>query len=406
MSRFLAYTSPARGHLYPMVATLLELHRRGHEVHVRTLASELAVLREAGLHAEAVDPAIEHTPLETWRATTPEEGLALALRTFAQRAVHEVPDLAAAITQVQPDALLVDITTAGAAAVAEAENIPWARSIPLFQHFSMGPEPAREVTMVPFGIAPAGIDVLNVPRTGLGLPPLAGAEDLWRAPLHLYFTAPPFEDPSLPFPHSFRLVGPGLWEPPTEAPAWLDEIDRPMVLVSVSSEFQRDDALVEAVIEAMRAEDVEVVVTTAAHDPGRFRPPPNARLTTWLSHGPMLARSAVTVCHGGMGITQKAFAAGVPVCVVPFGRDQFEVAGRVMATGAGTVVMPDALHPTTLRSAIHEAMTMSSGARAIADGFARAGGPAAAADALESIARTIDAPVAAGRRPGERVSAS
>ena len=30
-----------------------------------------------------------------------------------------------------------------------------------------------------------------------------------------------------------------------------------------------------------------------------------------------------------MGITQKALAAGVPVCAVPFGRDQFEVARRV-----------------------------------------------------------------------------
>ena len=385
MSRFLAYTSPARGHLYPMVATLLELHRRGHEVHVRTLASEVAVLREAGLDAEAIDPAIEHTPLETWRATTPEEGLALALATFSRRAVHEVPDLTAAIGRVQPDALLIDITTPGAAAVAEAEGIPWARSIPLFQHFSMGPEPATEVTLVPFGIAPAGIDVLNEPRRRLGLPPLSGPDEVWRAPVHLYYTSPPFEDPGLTFPPSFRLVGPGLWEPPAEAPAWLDEIDRPMVLVSVSSEFQRDDALVEAVLEAMRTEAVEVVVTTAAHEPGRFRPPANARLTSWLSHGPMLRKAAVTVCHGGMGITQKSLAAGVPVCVVPFGRDQFEVAGRVVATAAGTVVMPDALDPATLRSAVREAMTMSNGAQAVASGFALAGGSAAAADALESL---------------------
>jgi hypothetical protein len=122
-----------------MVATLLELYRRGHDVHVRTLASEVAVLREVGLNAEAIDPAIEHTPLETWRATTPEEGLALALATFSRRAVHEVPDLTAGIGQVQPDALIIDITTPGAAAVAEAEGIPWARTIPLFQRFSMVP---------------------------------------------------------------------------------------------------------------------------------------------------------------------------------------------------------------------------------------------------------------------------
>jgi UDP:flavonoid glycosyltransferase YjiC (YdhE family) len=35
MARFLAYTSPARGHLYPITPTLLELAGRGHDVHVR-----------------------------------------------------------------------------------------------------------------------------------------------------------------------------------------------------------------------------------------------------------------------------------------------------------------------------------------------------------------------------------
>jgi UDP:flavonoid glycosyltransferase YjiC (YdhE family) len=42
------------------------------------------------------------------------------------------------------------------------------------------------------------------------------------------------------------------------------------------------------------------------------------------------------VTHGGMGATQKALAPGVPVCVVPFGRDQPEVARRVEVAGAAT----------------------------------------------------------------------
>jgi hypothetical protein len=37
--KVLAYTSPARGHLYPIVPILLELQRRGHEIALRTLAS-------------------------------------------------------------------------------------------------------------------------------------------------------------------------------------------------------------------------------------------------------------------------------------------------------------------------------------------------------------------------------
>src|ERR1700752_2232088 len=93
MARFLVYTSPARGHLYPITGALLELHGRGHEVHVRTLASEVRGHTELGLHAERVAPAIEQLPLDDWRWSTPEESLAGALATFGARAGHEISDL-------------------------------------------------------------------------------------------------------------------------------------------------------------------------------------------------------------------------------------------------------------------------------------------------------------------------
>src|SRR5687767_6770792 len=38
MARVLAYTSPARGHLFPLTPILDELRERGHEVALRTLA--------------------------------------------------------------------------------------------------------------------------------------------------------------------------------------------------------------------------------------------------------------------------------------------------------------------------------------------------------------------------------
>lgn len=49
----------------------------------------------------------------------------------------------------------------------------------------------------------------------------------------------------------------------------------------------------------------------------------------FVPHEAVLERAACVVCHGGMGITQKALAAEVPVVVVPFGRDQVETARRV-----------------------------------------------------------------------------
>jgi MGT family glycosyltransferase len=129
------------------------------------------------------------------------------------------------------------------------------------------------------------------------------------------------------------------------------------------------------------------VVTTAGVDPSSFTPPPNAHVERFVPHSPVLERAACVVCHGGMGITQKALAAGVPVCVVPFGRDQFDVARHVEVAGAGSRLPASRLRPERLRSAVREAMSKKVGAERIAATFAAAGGPRMAAEALEGLLR-------------------
>jgi UDP:flavonoid glycosyltransferase YjiC (YdhE family) len=86
-----------------------------------------------------------------------------------------------------------------------------------------------------------------------------------------------------------------------------------------------------------------------------------------------------------MGATQKALAAGVPVCAVPFGRDQLEVARRVVMAGAGSSLRAGRLNSERLRKNVREAMSKTAGARKVADGFARAGGARAGADAIEQL---------------------
>ena len=388
MSRFLVYTSPARGHLYPIMPTLLELQQRGHEIHVRTLASEIQHLLPLGIDARPIDPAIEALSLDDWQHARFEEAIGSILGIFASRSSYEIPDLERAIADVQPDVLLVDITTAGAAAVAEASGLPWARWMPYLQHATLDPDTPTTISYVPFTLAPPGIEVLNGARAEVGLPLLSSDDDLYRAPLNLYLTAPPLETEGLRFPDSFRLVGPGVWEPSAAPPVWLVGLADPVVLVTASSEYQADDALVRTALKGLGTEDIRLVVSTAAHEADGFPRPANAHIEQWLPHGHLLTRASCVVCRGGMGVTQKALAAGVPVCVVPFGRDQFEVAQQVAAAGAGTVLMPDQLTPEHLRDAVREAMTMKTGAARVADGFAQTGGGAAAADSVEALLAT------------------
>jgi MGT family glycosyltransferase len=179
------------------------------------------------------------------------------------------------------------------------------------------------------------------------------------------------------------LVGPCAWDPPTNPPAWLDDIDRPIVLVTTSSEFQDDTRLVKVALEALAEEPVAVLATLPASDPARVRTPANARVERFIPHRPVLDRAACAVTHGGMGATQKALAHGVPVCAVPFGRDQLEVARRVEVAGAGTRLPAKRLRADRLRAKVREAMRLRDGAKRVQAAFAAAGGPSAA-DAFEN----------------------
>jgi MGT family glycosyltransferase len=233
--------------------------------------------------------------------------------------------------------------------------------------------------------ARAFLPALNRVRTAAGARALDDFAQMFTTPpLLLYLTAEPFEYPRPDWPPSVRMVGPCCWDPPADLPSWLAELDRPLVLISTSSEFQDDGRLVTVALKALAEEDVNVVATVPAQKLAAADPA-NARLEPFVSHTPLLARAACAVTHGGAGATQKALAAGVPVCVVPFGRDQLEVARRVEVADAGTRLPAQRLNADRLRAKILEAMTKTPGTRRVADGFAAAGGPAAAADAFETL---------------------
>jgi MGT family glycosyltransferase len=340
------------------------------------------------------------------------------MATFGRRAEHEVADMRSAIETERPDAILVDAMTLGASAVAEAWGGPWAQwfpyPLPLSSRdappFGPGLKPPsgprdrlRDRALRPLltrSVQRACFPTFNAVRTAVGVPLFATIDEMYTTPpLLLYMTAEPFEYPRSDWPQSVRMVGPCSWEPPSNAPAWIDHLDRPLVLVSTSSEFQDDGRLVTTTLEALANEPVQVVATVPSAGMPSGPLPANARVERFLPHTPILARAACAVTHGGAGATQKALAAGVPVCVVPFGRDQLEVARRVEVARAGTRLPAQHLTPDRLREKVRAAMTMTAGARRVADGFAAAGGPVAAADAVESLAGTFES--AALRTPDQ-----
>jgi MGT family glycosyltransferase len=403
----LAYVDAVPGRLYPLVPTLLELARRGHHVAVRCGADDVERLRSLDLDARPLRREIERFEPDDWKARTRFGALSSGLAQFGERAPFQRTDLQQAIEAERPDVLLVDEGAWGAAAAAERSGLPWAFSI-----VSPVPLPSRDAPPFGLGLAPRrdrvgrGRDRLLKPltlgtlerviakhvnplRVELGLPAVRTIGDVYlAASVVLAYTAEPFEYPRSDWPAKLRLVGPGLWEPPAEPPAWLDGLEQPLVLVTCSTLFQNDRRLAEVACEALAGAPFEIVVTTADVDPAGLPRAANVRVERFLPHAPVLERAACVVCHAGMGITQKALAHGVPVVAVPFGRDQPEVARRVEVARAGVRLPARELTPGHLREAVRQALGLRPGAERIAAAFAAAGGPAAAAAAIEELVTT------------------
>jgi MGT family glycosyltransferase len=401
MAKILAYTSPALGHALPISALLSELARRGHAVHLRTMGAGVETGQRLGFITDTIDPRIEAIEHDDWKASSAPDGLKRAFAVFGRRAPLEVTDLADAIGHVKPDALLVDVLCWGALSAAEAGSLPWACFSPFtpllraegMPPFGPGLKPVPNLlgrvrdtvlrTMMS-GTVNSGVPALNAVREDLGLQPVRSMDEFWRrAPLMLVASGKPFEYPHADYGDAVQMIGPCALDPGDTAPSWLASIDQPIVLVTTSSEKQGDDNLVQTAMAALADEPVHVVATVPAGEPNELPAASNATVCRLVPHGPVLDRAVCAITHGGMGATQKALEHGVPVCVVPFGRDQFEVARRVEVARCGTRLPAKKLSAERLRVKVREAMTMTDGAKRVAEGFAATGGVARGADLFE-----------------------
>jgi UDP:flavonoid glycosyltransferase YjiC (YdhE family) len=430
--KVLAYTSPARGHLYPIVPIVAALAERGHHTAIHTLPDELEQLARIGIECSAIDPAVERIALEDWRERSRYRAGISVLRTFLERAGTEAADLARAIDKRDPDVLLLDINCWGAATVAEACGRPWAVYSPYLLPLQSPQAPPVGPGLAPMRgplgavrdaivrrIVSGALDrtvmpTLNALRARHGLTALDRFSDLLARPrLLLALTAEGFEYRRGDWPANVRFVGPMDWAPShpaplhpepshppppreqaasgetsarlSEMPPWLSEMRDPLVLVTCSTERQADERLIAVALQALPAAGMSVIATTAAHDPGAFDAPSGSRVVRFVPHEAILRRAACVVCHGGMGITQKALAAEVPVVVVPFGRDQLETARRVEVAKAGVRLSPRRLTPERLADAVRTAVGRRAGAQRVSRAYAAAGGRAAAADAIEAL---------------------
>ena len=178
------------------------------------------------------------------------------------------------------------------------------------------------------------------------------------ADAYLQLTVPGFEFPR-PAPTSVQFVG-TLPILPNQAPLppWAGELDgrRKVVLVSQGTVANHDfNRLVTPTLAALADQQDMLVVVTAGGRPVDTIPrpiPANARLASYLPFDWILSKADVFVTNGGYGGVNQAMSFGVPLVCAGLTEDRADVNARVGWSEVGINLETDSPTPQVLCDAV------------------------------------------------------
>lgn len=374
-------TAGAGGDLQPLLATAVAMQDRRHEVSFVGDGSVARSVERLGMKVEALPPEHDLGPalVAAVREAMAETGGdaidagPIVEQRMAEWAARAAAAVATSMNAARPDVVLTSLFGVEVVGLV-APASPWAV---VNSTFYIGPNPPR----------PPEIDF-----SARAIPLLARyASLLETADMVFHATDQIFDCGFDRLPPHHHYVGPlGIWEPVLAVPDYLDEPGPPWALVTISSQLQDDLPLLEAALAGAGGKDLRIVATVGTDRlPGEVAsPPPNARVERSVSHAAALERSLVLVSHAGHGSVMKALWYGVPMVLVPWGRDQPGVAARAEALGTAIVIERDEASAETISSAIDSCLS-DEGMRAAAarhrDRLATTEPQAVAADLLETL---------------------
>ncbi|HEY2159918.1 MAG TPA: glycosyltransferase [Solirubrobacteraceae bacterium] len=377
--RFLFVLWEGGGNVPMQLELARRLATRGNEVRVLTEDSLAEDVREAGCRfepfVEAPNRATRDEDLvRDWEARTPLGAFARARdRVMMGPAAAYARDTRGALERERVDVLVSDYMLFGPPIAAERSGVP---VVLLVHNVYLVPERGKPAPGP--GLLPArggrgrardavlgraflrffnsGLPAVNRARAEQGLEPLGHVlEGLDHVDRVLVMTSESFDFVGEDRPAHVQYVGPVLAEPSWveefELP-WPQEDERPLIVVSFSSTYMAQERLLRRVIEGLRSSPVRAVVTTGlAIDPASLPAAPNLRVVRSAPHRRLFADADVVVTHAGMGTVTRALSSGVPLVCIPMGRDQPDVAARVVYAGAGVRLRPSA-KPAAIRAAV------------------------------------------------------
>jgi UDP:flavonoid glycosyltransferase YjiC (YdhE family) len=404
--RFLFVLWDGGGTIPPALALARRVVTAGHIVRVLGPQSIKEKVKALGadfspyLRAPDRDP---RNPDKDGKAGSPASVAIAACAEYAE-------DVKATIASSSVDIIVTDYILTGAYIAAEAAGIPYASLVP-----TIYPLPAPGLPPFGSGLSPAkgltwkirdsvvnfllqclwnmNLKGLNKTRVQFDLSPVKSIkEQMLRTGRMLILSSSVFDFPAA-LPAHALYCGPQL-EDASQFPFWRspwpDNDKTPLALISLSTTYQAQEDLIQRLLHAVKDLPVHFVITLGySMSPDRFQAPANVKLVPFVPHQRILPHTALAITHGGHGTVLGALSYGVPVICIPMGRDQGDVAARVVWLGAGIKISKNATS-RTFCSAITRILNYSSyhdTAKTIAANIAQKNEPARAIIELEALIR-------------------
>jgi MGT family glycosyltransferase len=334
--RALFTTLPGSGHLHPLIPLARTLRERGHEVAFATAPRFRAMVEASGF------PAFEAgRDWLSWEVAPRPDPLS-SLRRFVALGGDMAGDLVAVASRFRPDVLVREQAELGgwiAAALFGVPSVMHGVNVCWTPEFLAAARPEIDDQRARYGLGPDS--------------ELAG----FYGDVSLDVVPPSFQRQGragLPPAHPLR---PGLFDRsgPEDLPEWMpDRDDRPLVYATLGTIFNRTRSVFLAILEAIRDEPVELLMTVGRNvDPAELgEQPPHLHVARYVPQSLLLPHASAVISHGGFNTTMAGLRNGLPLCCLPLGADHGVNAVRCAELGVGIAIDPDRLAPGAIRAAV------------------------------------------------------
>ncbi|MEU3623634.1 hypothetical protein BS329_13665 [Amycolatopsis coloradensis] len=333
MKRHVLFASiPAWGHVYPVLAGLAELVRRGHRV------SCLASASFASEIGEVADTVPYDSPMDSARVELSDMDTVLPLMLKETRASYAALDRV--VREHRPDVIVSDVLAMSGWLLGRAHDIPVVRTWPVFasnSEFSLHQDyesrtDTDESMAVFFGDVSAFLHEI-------GLADEVSPEQFFdnEADRNIVLFPREVQPRGETFDSRFIFITPCI-RPAEQSPelVWLSD-STPLAVVSLGTVFNEKIGFFRTCVEGVERLGWHVAaalgdkVSPADVGPVSDRVLLRARL-------PMidaLRHASIAITHGGLTSTMEALAQGIPVLIAPQIGEQRGVADSIEALGLG-----------------------------------------------------------------------